>query len=69
MNTSNTQRTFATGSIRDSDEDHLSAIIVNAFFLMHVDINLSYNPDLNNLDPFFDYESDESIVNPEDKHE
>jgi len=35
-----------------TDEDHLSAIIVNAFFLMHVDLNLSDNPDLNNLHPF-----------------
>jgi hypothetical protein len=34
-----------------TDEDHLSAIIVNAFFLMHVDLNLSDNPDLNNLNP------------------
>ena len=35
-----------------TDEDHLSAIIVNAFFLMHVDLNMSDNPDLNNLHPF-----------------
>ncbi len=34
------------------DEDHLSAIIVNAFFLMHVDLSMSDNPDLNNLHPF-----------------
>jgi hypothetical protein len=33
------------------DEDHLSAIIVNAFFLMHVDLYMSDNPELNNLNP------------------